>query len=479
MEGKIVDKYRTLKEDDYKYIEDLHKEIKKSKYRQKFHIQPMTGLLNDPNGFHRFSNKYYLYHQWYPFDSIHGMKHWYLMESEDLVRWKRVGVRVYPDTVYDNKGVYSGSSIVLDSKRYAVYTGNHRDDKNIRHPYQILSEIKEDGSLDKKTPIIEENKEFTEHQRDPMIFRRDDKFYIVIGVQDHNLVGGVALYEADSIDGEWSYRGKIKVKGYENFGYMWECPSLIEIDGYDLLVFSPQGLKADGDRYNNIYQNGYLIGKMDFENLVFTHMGDFEELDRGFDFYATQLEESTKNIIGWMGLPDSTYYTDKEKWSGCMSMVRNLEIKNGRLIQNPPKDQDKLRKRCEYSGKTKEISLSSSALKEIDILNIESDNIDLRIYTNLKIEYSGGFLSMDRSKMNHRINPSQGEVRRVFVGDLKKLKVYVDSSSVELFINDGEYTMTARVFPSDGEEEILYSSSKECEVSIYDLYSAIEDNFVL
>ena len=43
---------------------------------------------------------------------------------------------------------------------------------------------------------------------------------------------------------------------------MWECPNYFEIDGHGLLVVSPQGLKPQGDQYQNIYQSGYLIGKM-------------------------------------------------------------------------------------------------------------------------------------------------------------------------------------------------------------------------
>ena len=69
---------------------------------------------------------------------------------------------------------------------------------------------------------------------------------------------------------------------------MWECPDIAKIGDKYIFLFSPQGLKSEGYRFNNVFQNGYIIGDIDFENLIFTAISDFEELDRGFDFYACQ-----------------------------------------------------------------------------------------------------------------------------------------------------------------------------------------------
>ena len=64
---------------------------------------------------------------------------------------------------------------------------------------------------------------------------------------------------------------------------MLECPDYIKLDVKGVLIFSPQGLEADGDKYRNIFQSGYLIGnKINFETLEFNH-GEFRELDRGLN----------------------------------------------------------------------------------------------------------------------------------------------------------------------------------------------------
>ena len=127
---------------------------------------------------------------------------------------------------------------------------------------------------------------------------------------------------------------------------MWECPDYLRFDNKGILIFSPQGLEADGDKYQNIFQSGYLIGdKIDFSNGEFNH-GNFNELDRGFDFYAPQTTEDKhgrKILVGWMGLPEIDYPTDKSGWAHCLTIPRELELKGDKLIQKPVKELELLR----------------------------------------------------------------------------------------------------------------------------------------
>ncbi len=56
------ERYRVLKSPEE--IRDLYERIKKTPYRQTYHIQPVTGLLNDPNGFVWHDGKWHLFYQW-------------------------------------------------------------------------------------------------------------------------------------------------------------------------------------------------------------------------------------------------------------------------------------------------------------------------------------------------------------------------------------------------------------------------------
>ena len=71
------EKDQILCEKDEKRLSVLHDSITESRWRTQYHIQPVTGLMNDPNGFCYFEGKWHLFYQWFPFGAVHGMKHWY------------------------------------------------------------------------------------------------------------------------------------------------------------------------------------------------------------------------------------------------------------------------------------------------------------------------------------------------------------------------------------------------------------------
>ena len=80
------EKYRVLK--DPQELWGLYCRTRESRYRQTFHLQPVTGLMNDPNGFVWHDNQWHLFYQWCPWGAVHGLKYWYHIVSGDLVTWK-------------------------------------------------------------------------------------------------------------------------------------------------------------------------------------------------------------------------------------------------------------------------------------------------------------------------------------------------------------------------------------------------------
>ncbi|MNO00328.1 Sucrose-6-phosphate hydrolase [compost metagenome] len=67
---------------------------------------------------------------------------------------------------------------------------------------------------------------------------------------------------------------------------------------------------------------------MDLRQRLMIH-GGFDELDRGFDFYAPQTMASSDGrriLIGWMGLPDIEYPTDRNGWAHCLTLPRELSL---------------------------------------------------------------------------------------------------------------------------------------------------------
>lgn len=478
------ERYRELKSPDE--LKDLFEETKKSIYRQHYHIQPVTGLLNDPNGFIWHDNVWHLFFQWFPFGAVHGLKHWYHVTSPDLINWKKEGACVYPDTEFDNKGAYSGSALPKDGDIYMYYTGNHRDEDWTRIPYTCVSRLNKDGSAEKfDKPLFGPSPDYTDNQRDPKIVydEKTSKYYIFLGAETKDNHGRVIVYESEEQNCGWRFKGELKVEGYEDFGNMWECPSIERIGDKDVLIFCPQHLKIKG-RGNTVHHNGYLIGEMDYETLTFWHDGEFHVLDFGFDSYAAECAANIQDknraiLVAWMGLPDASYPTDEDNWSGCLTLPRELTIRGRRLVQKPLPELKLLRE--------EEVDVSEGVLPiacELDIKiaeGFEKEDWNMSLLGGLSINYDSinGEITIDRSGMKKRFNIELGESRsRILENGLKSLRVFIDASSAEIFVNDGEAVFTTRVFPTE-DEHGFKCSSDSTKIRIWKLKRSYPEEFVI
>lgn len=473
MEWTREQRYRRLEDEDSKNILKLEETVNSCPWRQVFHIQPKTGLLNDPNGFSFYNGEYHLFYQWFPLGPVHGLKYWYHTKSKDLVNWENAGVGIAPDHFYESHGVYSGSAIEHEDKLYLMYTGNVRDENWERHPYQCLAIMDKNGVISKLDyPIIADVPSgYTDHFRDPKVWKDGEYFYVVIGAQREDETGCIVLYRSkDLID--WECKGEMNTT-LQNFGFMWECPDYIELGEQGLLIFSPQGLDASGDHYHNIYQSGYLIGeKLDLEARTFKH-GQFQELDRGFDFYAPQTMEDPDGrriMVGWMGLPEIAYPTDKNGWAHCLTLPRELLIKNDKLIQRPVKELQALRKqqievsdRIENEKKNYQGIAGTTYELICDVKELDADEFGIEFRANgeektvFKYDVNQKKIILDRSLSGEPVGESYGTERKCHFNQQNiKLHLFVDTSSVEIFINDGEEVFTSRIFPHANSDEIYF-----------------------
>ena len=89
------------------YVASLKAEVAASQWRTKTHIQPDTGLINDPCSLNFFNGKWHLYYQQFPFGPVHGLKSWAHVVSKDLFNWRRVPGDLLPDNELDAQGAYT------------------------------------------------------------------------------------------------------------------------------------------------------------------------------------------------------------------------------------------------------------------------------------------------------------------------------------------------------------------------------------
>ncbi|MBR4132541.1 MAG: sucrose-6-phosphate hydrolase [Oscillospiraceae bacterium] len=478
------ERYRELK--DASEIRELYDRIQPSVYRQLYHVQPMTGLSSDPNGFALHEGKYHLCYQWCPWGAVHGLKYWYHVVSEDLIHWNNAGIGLKPDRDYDNKGTHSGSAISVDGDLVFYYTGNHRDENWVRTPYTCAALLGSDGRPEKlPEPLFGPRDDYSEHQRDPKVVWNAEKgkYYIFIGAQTLDLRGCVLVYESEQLLEGWRFAGQLKVPGYESFGGMWECPYIVNISGKDVLIFSPQYTKLPG-RAESTNHNVYLIGAMDYDTLTFTPEGGYRFLDFGFDFYAAQGAASIGDpdkaiLIAWIGLPDNHYPTEEEDWEGSMTLPRELRIREGRLVQTPIAGIEALRE--------EEIEPEGKLLPACELeIEVPEGDFDLNLFTRadgsggITMHYDAGkrVCTFDRRGMEKRFNEAVGEVLDLPLDEpLRSLRIFIDRSSCEYFVNGGEATFTTHCYPTEG--EFGYTVTEGANIRIWRLGRSVGDEFVI
>ena len=433
------------------------------------------GLINDPNGLCYHDGKYQIFYQWNPAECKHLNKHWGYTETADFVNYSIPQLALAPVDDFDRNGCYSGSARSRNGKLEILYTANLKDAQNIRYPRQVLAAKNSDGTFTKKKIAVDDvPKGYTTHFRDPYLFTHSGRSFFIIGAQRENLTGCALIYE--EIGGNWILRGELKTD-YTDFGYMWECPNLISVDGRDVLVFCPQGIAPQGHKYNNLYQAGYLIGKFNPDTLEFVH-GDFQELDGGFDFYAPQvLAQPNRNIlIGWIGMPEkeNEYPTTKEGWLYSLTLPRQLKIKNNTIYQLPVKELDALCRSKQQFNDCRALTLSAPCKITLDI--------DLTCENHWQGKFTIGsdelIISFDKNTQEFCINRDNltlgGKGRRYFtisVKDNLHLDIYLDTSIIEIYCQNGEKTATACYYAQEKIASIPFKMNIPAQVTVSQLNS--------
>lgn len=307
---------------------------------QGYHLEPSVGLLNDPNGLVFYKGIYHVFFQWNRFEKNHSYKEWGHFTSKDLVKWKREGSALLPDQPYERNGVYSGSACVKNGRLYLYYTGNDKSG-GIRKSSQCLAVTEDGKTFIKKGIILATPSAFTEHFRDPKVWKTENGYYMVIGAQKKDGQGAVAL--CSSQDGEnWNYdRILAETKQYE----MIECPDFFKIDGQKILVYCLQ----HRDNEKDTSQESFTV----YKNILFDEeknqeVQDLDEgcrrLDQGFDFYAPQtfeIPDGRRILFAWMSRmndEEEKKFSQGEKSIHCMTLPREISYKNGELCQMPIKE---------------------------------------------------------------------------------------------------------------------------------------------
>ncbi|EOH91823.1 glycoside hydrolase family 32 protein [Enterococcus pallens] len=458
MQNLLIDhKTNVYTEEKRNLLAKLAAKVSSSHYLPNYHIYPQSGLMNDPNGLAYFNGKYHVFFQWYPFAPIHGLKHWGHTTSENLVDWSKQEIALSPTEEYEKNGCYSGNAIEFQGELYLFYTANYKTEAG-KIPKQAVAIMDKEGRIRKRTePVIEGTLPgLSGELRDPFVFERDGCFYMLLGgskFTDKEKPGfgdqGVLLlYQSNDLL-NWSYQGLIDLP--LPTGYMLECPSLIQIDGKDILFLSPMGIAPEDERFNNRFASIYAVGELDILNRCF-HADYWDQMDAGFDFYAPQAflgEHQQPLLYGWFGCGEPDYPV-QVGWLHGLTFPQQMQLVQGKFKRYP-------------ASEIIEVFTQKQAVKRPKI-KTESRNYWLELtegfnftigsaadYWEFQYDTETKLATVSRDNLAKKIDVGYGEKRSTRILNLQKVDIFVDNSFVELYLNQGEQVFTFRVFQDDSD----------------------------
>lgn len=454
--------------------EGKRSEAAKSPDRLCFHLMPPVGWLNDPNGLCQNDGTYHIYYQFAPENPEGtGKKGWGHYSTKNWIDYQEEPVALFPETLLDEGGVYSGSALVCDDGaiRY-FYTGNRKLPGNYdyinegRQHWTIRVDSEDAVHLGNRTTLLK-NSDYPEdlscHVRDPKVWKEDGQYRMVLGARTKDSRGKVLIYKSEDLD-NWNLENEII--GDTDYGYMWECPDLLELDGHQFLLTCLQGQPQQGVEFENLYPSGYFIvdGTPSDDQPMKAH--DFRALDHGFDFYAPQtfIDESGRRIlVGWMGLPDVDYKNRETEsgWQHALTLPRRLSVKDGKLLQYPIEEIFTLEERDQTQNlmlKPDQPVILPGPVCEIQLKpQTENWNLELRKDVTLCCKDGLVTLSMKESGFGR-------QVRHARTGQVDSIDIFSDTSSLEIFINHGEAVFTTRVY--DSQKDLHLESTEAMEARI-------------
>jgi fructan beta-fructosidase len=444
-------------------------------WRPRVHFAPAANWINDPNGLIWHEGEYHLFFQYNPHGTDWGHMSWGHAVSTDLLHWQELPVALHED---DEAMVFSGS-VVLDTDNTSGF-GSHLDPPLVA----VFTSSPQGGGQQVQSLAFstDRGRMWTKHSGNPVLSAsvddfRDPKVFwdairgrwlMVIALP---LERQVRFYSSANLR-DWSHLSDFGPAGAVDG--VWECPDLfpLVIDGdpqrqaWVLVVSINPGGPAGGSGTQ------WFVG--DFDGSTFTPFDSdpgVQWLDHGSDCYAAvtfnDVPDGRRVLIGWMSNWDYARDVPTESWKGAMTIPRELSLRsvNGQvqlcsapvaelraMLGSPVIDLSDV----DVSGVMK-VSCSGAALDIELVLEPVSGvcGLDVRIgddeRTRIGYDLDTRTLFIDRTRSNTSVAPGLQGIQSVAVpleAGAIRLRVIIDSCSVEVFAQGGMHVLTDLIFPS-------------------------------
>ena len=483
---------------DIEESDDMSLEVEK--YRPSYHHTPAYGWMNDPNGMFYKDGVYHLYFQYNPYGSMWGNMHWGHSTSTDLVNWKNEGVAIAPDAIGT---IFSGSCVVDHNNTsgfgegavVAFYTSAKQT------PWGDCQTQSMAYSLDNGKTFIkyENNPILTSSEkdfRDPKVFWYAPKehWVMMLAVGQH-----MEIYSSKNLK-DWTKESEFG-EGHGCHGGVWECPDLVElpVEGTKekkwVLICN---INPGGPFGGSATQ--YFVGDFDGSTFTNNYPEETKWMDYGKDHYATVTWNNAPDgrciAIGWMSNWQYANNVPTLQYRSANTIARDLSLfkqdgsiflksepckemlearKDGRQIKtvNVAKAETiSLSPQSDNGAYEVELSINPGKSKEVSFVlsNGKGEKV-LMTYDVVKKTFA-----IDRTKSGEvSFSKDFPAVTEMPVSKSKelKLRLFVDKSSIEAFVDNGKFVMTNCVFPSAPYDMITFESDgnryKVKNINIYQI----------
>ena len=461
------------------YYQELH--------RPQFHFSPESAWMNDPNGMVYFQGEYHLFYQYYPHSNVWGPMHWGHAISKDLITWEHLPIALYPDEL----GMIFSGSAVVDWKNTSGFGDGNTPPMIAMFTYHNMNGERT-GATDFQTQGIayslDKGRTWTKYAGNPVIPNlgvrdfRDPKviwheasqqWVMVLAAKDR-----IQIFNSKDLK-SWELASEFEDK-VANLG-VWECPDLfpLSVEGSEqekwvLIISHGDGGPSGGSCTR------YLVG--DFDGSTFK--SDFPEdkvrwFDWGKDNYAgvtwsdVPEQDGRRIFIGWMSNWQYAKAVPTIQWRSAMTIPRTLSLRNTpeglSLVAAPIKELEDLRSKTiqldpqEIEGHALIQNLDPSQAEitlTFDLENSSSRSFGIELSNPagdiLRIHYDNDSDEL----IVDRVNSGITDFSTSFQGDLNyiprptgpndmKWHLFLDKSSLELFVDDGLISVTDIFFPHE------------------------------
>lgn len=496
-------------------------------YRPSYHFTPLYGWMNDPNGMVYKDGEYHLYFQYNPYGSKWGNMHWGHAVSKDLVHWEHLDPAIARDpvghifsgsSVIDKKNTAGfGRDAII-----AIYTNSSENLGQV----QCIAYSNDNGRTFTKyegNPVLtpfDGLKDF----RDPKVFwyEKGKCWYMIVSADKET-----RFYKSKNLK-KWTYVSAFgKGLGQQPCQYECPDFFQLPVNGDKKKMKWVMTMNINPGCWFGGSATEYFVGDFDGKNFTCPDAHDVKWLDWGKDHYATVTFSNTGDrVLGitWMSNWQYANLTPFKQNRGANGLPRELKLyeKNGKYYISEDvapevyalrKDTKSLADASVADAKDlKGVAANMEGAFEIEadvtpdangIAGIEISN-NKRERTMIYFDMKQGKVVMDRTESGltdfgkqsvpHDIElawdkqlAAEGkEPARItnsinykndfalatwaplsLCEDGKKtyhVDIFVDKSSVELFVDGGRIAMTNLVFPVAPYENVkLYTQDGKAE----------------